>query len=146
MSAMRFAPSQGKILSSRRRMILSPCPGAHAGECLANHSRAAHAWQPARRRRRSRSGAASTAAPTRFWHRSSCRPRASRLERRAPAACADTHRPNLTGNSGRKPKIGHLPAALAVTFVRNQRSQWAGIRTRNFHGCSLTQIAQPTRC
>ena len=32
--------SQGKMLLSRRRMILSPCPGAHVGECLASHSRA----------------------------------------------------------------------------------------------------------
>src|SRR5947207_15392256 len=38
--ANRLAADLRKIFASSRRMILSPCPGAHAGECLANHSRA----------------------------------------------------------------------------------------------------------
>ncbi len=33
----------------------------------------------------------------------------------------------VTGDSGRKPKIGHLPAESAVTFGRNGRSRSSGI-------------------
>src|SRR6185437_12841793 len=40
MSRIESCLSQGNMLVSKRRMILSPCPGAQVGECLANHSRA----------------------------------------------------------------------------------------------------------
>ena len=34
----------------------------------------------------------------------------------------------MNADFGHKPKIGHLPAELAVTFVRNRRSRWSGKR------------------